>query len=75
MLVLSRKPQEVVVVGGLDGLPVTLTVTVLEVRGQTVRLGFEAEGDVPVNRLEVWERLQAGVGPISLAGGPAGPRA
>jgi carbon storage regulator CsrA len=63
MLVLSRKRQEAVVVGGADGLSVLLKVTVLEIRGGTVRLGFEAEADVPVHRLEVWDRIGAS-GPL-----------
>jgi hypothetical protein len=43
MLVLSRKCQESVVVGGTAGHARLLTVTVLEIRGATVRLGFEAD--------------------------------
>jgi sRNA-binding carbon storage regulator CsrA len=37
-------------------------VTVLEVVGGKVKLGFEAEADVPVHRLEVWERMCANGG-------------
>jgi len=59
MLVLSRKCQEAVVVGGANGLERLLKVTVLGISKGTVRLGFEAEDDVPVHRLEVWERIQA----------------
>jgi len=57
MLVLSRKSQESVVVGGGGGLERVLTVTVLEIVGSKVRLGFEADGDIPVHRLEIWERM------------------
>ena len=71
MLVLSRKCQEVVV-GGSDGFEPLLKVTVIEVNGGTVRLGFEAAANVPVHRLEVWERIRAGVRPESPADG-AGP--
>jgi carbon storage regulator len=59
MLVLTRKCQEVVVVGGADGLNVMLKVTVLGIENGKVRLGFEAPEDVPVHRLEVWERIHA----------------
>jgi carbon storage regulator len=59
MLVLSRKCQEVVVVGGADGLNVLLKVTVLGIENGKVRLGFEAAEDVPVHRAEVWERIRA----------------
>jgi len=60
MLVLSRKLQEAVVVGGLDGRAAVLKVTVLEVRRGVVRLGFEASSDLPVHRLEVWEKIREG---------------
>ena len=60
MLVLSRKCQESIVVGGSDGFERLLKVTVLEIIGARVRLGFEVDRDVPVHRLEVWERLRAG---------------
>ncbi len=59
MLVLSRKCQEVVVVSGADGVNVLLKVTVLGIEQNKVRLGFEAASDVPVHRLEVWEKIRA----------------
>ena len=57
MLVLSRKSREAVVVGGAGGVHRLLKVTVLEINGAHVKLGFEADADVPVHRLEVWERI------------------
>jgi carbon storage regulator len=60
MLVLSRKIQESVVVGGADGFEHLLKVTVLEIEGGKVRLGFEVDKQVPVHRSEVWERLKNG---------------
>jgi carbon storage regulator len=57
MLVLTRKSQETVVVGGSNGFQMILKVTVLDIKGGKVRLGFEAAADVPVHRLEVWERI------------------
>ena len=60
MLVLSRKNKESVVVGGRNPLERLLKVTVLEIKGSHVRLGFEANEDVPVHRWEVWERICAG---------------
>jgi carbon storage regulator CsrA len=53
MLVLSRKCQESVVVGGSDGFAHVLKVTVVEIKGGTVRLGFEIDVTVPVHRAEV----------------------
>jgi carbon storage regulator CsrA len=57
MLVLSRKKQESVVVGGPELSQRILRVTVLEICGEKVKLGFDADPDVPVHRLEVWERI------------------
>ncbi len=57
MLVLSRKNQESVVVGGVDGFHRLLKVKVLEIKGDRVRLGFEVDADIPVHRSEVWERI------------------
>ena len=72
MLILSRKRQEAVVVGGPDGYETLLKVTVLAIDNNKVRLGFEARDDVPVHRLEVWERIRA-TGPSSgPSKGPAG---
>jgi carbon storage regulator len=53
MLVLSRKRCEEVIVPQYG-----IVLTVLEVRGDKVRLGFSAPPDVHVHRREVWERLQ-----------------
>lgn len=63
MLVLSRKNLEAVVVGGSEGFERILKVTVLEITHKAVRLGFEVDKGVPVHRLEVWEKIHAGVGP------------
>jgi carbon storage regulator CsrA len=59
MLVLSRRNQQSVVVGGAPGFERTLRVTVLEISSGSVRLGFEGDSDIPVHRLEVWERILA----------------
>jgi carbon storage regulator CsrA len=65
MLVLSRRNRESVVVGGSDGIHRLLKVTVLDIQGTNVRLGFEVDPDVPVHRSEVWERSQAESGLIA----------
>lgn len=59
MLVLSRKNQEAVVVGGSTGFERLLKVTVLEIDSGKVKLGFEIDKEVPVHRWEVWEQIQA----------------
>jgi carbon storage regulator CsrA len=61
MLVISRKSNESVVVGGNDRFERLLKVTVLEIDGNRVRLGFEVDSDIPVHRFEVWERFHNGV--------------
>jgi carbon storage regulator CsrA len=75
MLVLSRKNREAVVVGGGGGFPGLLKVTVLEVTGGKVKLGFEVDADVPVHRLEVWERMCANGEVDGRTAGPAAPLA
>jgi carbon storage regulator len=57
MLVLSRKNNEAVMIGGSVGFERMIKVTVVETKNGRVRLGFDADADVPVNRLEVWERI------------------
>lgn len=49
MLVLSRKKDEVITIGD------DITVTVIEIRHDKIRLGVQAPRDVPVHRLEVRE--------------------
>jgi hypothetical protein len=48
-----------VVVGGPDTFQPLLTVTVLEIAGGKVRLGFQADSAVAIHRWEVWQRIQA----------------
>jgi carbon storage regulator len=54
MLVLSRKKAESVVIGGCDDFQRVIRITVLGIRGASVKLGIEADLDVPVHREEVW---------------------
>jgi len=62
MLVLTRKSNESVIVGGEDSQHI-LSVTVLAVNGGKVKLGFDAANGVAVHRSEVWERIHANGGP------------
>ncbi len=52
MLVLSRKKNESIIIND------NITVTVIEIRGDKVRLGIEAPKDVTVHRREVYEAIQ-----------------
>lgn len=51
MLVLSRKKNETIVINN------DITVSVVEIRDDKVRLGVVAPKEVPVYRLEVWESI------------------
>ena len=53
MLVLSRKQGERIQIAD------AITLTVLSVRGGTVRLGFVAPSNVPIHREEVYRRIDA----------------
>jgi len=73
MLVLSRKSLQSIVVGRTGGREPLLKVTVLEIKSGSVRLGFEGPPEVPVHRLEVWERIRAADESEDPAGGPVAP--
>jgi len=52
MLVLSRKREESIRIGD------EIVITIVDIRGDKVRLGVEAPKDVPVHRQEVYEAIQ-----------------
>ena len=52
MLVLSRNKNQSVVINN------DITVTVVEIKGNKVRLGFEAPEEVPVHRREVFDAIR-----------------
>ena len=51
MLVLSRKRNESVVIND------NIVVTIVDVRGDKVRIGIEAPRDVSVHRKEIYEQI------------------
>lgn len=51
MLVLSRKKNEAIVIDD------NISVIVVEIRGDKVRLGIEAPKEIPVHRREVYEAI------------------
>ena len=69
MLVLTRKCHEAVVVEEFGETAQKLTVTVLEIRGARVKLGFDVAKEVAVHRQEVWERLNNSTSDDSRAEG------
>jgi len=52
MLVLSRKKNESIVIDD------TIVITVVEIRGDKVRLGIQAPKEIPVHRSEVHAAIQ-----------------
>ena len=74
MLVLSRHRDETIVVTTPSGEVVN--VTVVDIRGDKVRLGFQAAPDVTIDRQEVWaaKAREARLAEANLAGPHQGPR-
>ncbi len=52
MLILSRRIGEKIVIND------EVTVTVLELRGKQVKLGFDAPKEIGIHRSEVYEKLE-----------------
>lgn len=52
MLVLSRQRDESIFIGD------NIKVTVVDIRGDKVRLGIDAPSEVPIHRQEVWNAIQ-----------------
>jgi carbon storage regulator len=52
MLVLSRKKNESIVINN------DITIVVVEIRGDKVRLGVEAPKEIPVHRREVYDAIR-----------------
>ncbi|QDT67768.1 hypothetical protein MalM25_06720 [Planctomycetes bacterium MalM25] len=52
MLVLSRQRDESIIIGD------NVVITVVDVRGDKVRLGIDAPTEIPVHRREVYEAIQ-----------------
>ncbi len=71
MLVLSRKKNESIVINN------DITIVVVEIRGDKVRLGVEAPKEVPVHRREVYdaikrnEQLAKGNDPLTKGNDPS----
>ncbi len=52
MLVLSRKKDEKIIIGD------SISIMVVDIRGEKVRLGIDAPRDVPVHRQEVYDAIK-----------------
>ena len=52
MLVLSRQRDQSIMIGD------DVEVTIVDVRGDKVRLGITAPKNIPVHRMEVYEAIQ-----------------
>ena len=53
MLIMTRKQGDAVVIPELG-----ITVRILDIRGESVRIGVQAPTDMAVHRHEVWERIR-----------------
>ena len=53
MLALSRKKNEAIVIDN------NIEVTILEIRGDQVKIGIAAPKDIPIYRKEVWLQIKA----------------
>jgi len=52
MLVLSRQRDESIIIGD------NIVITIVDIRGDKVRLGIEAPTEIPVHRQEVYDAIQ-----------------
>lgn len=52
MLVLSRQRDESIIIGD------NIVITIVDIRGDKVRLGINAPTEIPVHRREVYEAIQ-----------------
>lgn len=55
MLVLSRQRDEEILIGD------DIVITIVEIRGDNVRLGITAPREIPVHRREVYEKIKRGI--------------
>jgi len=80
MLVLSRQRDESIMIGD------NVQITIVDIRGDKVRLGIIAPAEIPVHRKEVYDAIQrenrkaagvstADVPPVAAGGRPSGSQA
>ncbi len=67
MLVLSRQRDETIMIGD------DIEITVVDIRGEKVRLGINAPPHVPVHRKEVYEAIKRELAASAQAKGEAAP--
>jgi carbon storage regulator len=73
MLVLSRQRDESIMIGD------NVQITIVDIRGDKVRLGIMAPAEIPVHRKEVYDAIQrenrkaANVSAADLSGAPPAP--
>lgn len=58
MLVLSRAVDGQIVIGDAKTGEDLITITLVQIRGEKVRIGIDAPRDLDVHRGEVWSKIQ-----------------
>jgi len=61
MLVLTRGLDEEIVIGNGTKLEENVRITIVDIRGDKVRLGIIAPTEVPIHRREVYEVIKQNV--------------
>ena len=67
MLVLSRQRDESIIIAD------NIKITIVDIRGDKVRLGIDAPKEIPVHRQEVFDAIQRENDQESAAAAPAPP--
>ncbi len=62
MLVLSRQRDESIIIGD------NIVITVVDIRGDKVRIGIAAPAEIPVHRQEVYDAIHREKGPANDTG-------
>lgn len=65
MLVLTRKQDEVIIIGE------DIRITIVEIRGEQVKVGIDAPRHIPVHRQEVYTEIKKEVGRQQRGTGPS----
>jgi len=54
MLILTRRTDETLIIGK----EANIEITILGIKGNQVKIGISAPGDVPIHRQEIYQKIQ-----------------